>query len=166
MANDLTFQNANGASTPVSAANPLPTLPFRKVQKTVTFDGASTTGAVGDVPLFTVTGDVWVVALIPICSTDLVENGATATMSLGVTTAVALFIAATEPEDIDEDDVWTAVAPAASSIALPAALKDIIVAGGADDILATIANDTVTGGVVTFTLFWRPISADGAVVAA
>ncbi len=136
------------------------------VRKTVTFLGTANVGAIGDVPLFTVTGEILIVALVPKCTTNLVENGATVTMSLGITTGVALFIAATEPEDIDADDIWTAVAPTLSGIALPAALKDVVVAGDVNDILATIANDTITGGVLEFTLLWRPLSADGAVVAA
>lgn len=135
------------------------------IRKTVTFTGAANLGAVGDVPLFTVTGTILVVSLIPICTTDLVENGATAAMSLGVTDIVALFIAATEPEDIDEDDVWDAVAPATTAVALPAALKDIIVVGAANDILATVANDTITGGVLVFNLRYIAIS-DGATVVA
>lgn len=163
---DVYFVNEAGESVAVTPSNPLPTIPYRVERKTVTFTGASDKGAIGDVALYTVTGEILVVALIPKCTTDLVENGATATMSLGVTTEVALFIAATEPEDIDEDDIWTAVAPTKSSIALPAALKDIVVGGDADAILATVANDTITGGVLEFTLLWRAISADGAVAAA
>ncbi|KKM08108.1 hypothetical protein LCGC14_1727210 [marine sediment metagenome] len=135
------------------------------VRKTVTFTGATSLGAIGDVPLFTVTGTILVVSLIPICTTDLVENSAATLMSLGVTDIVALFIAATEPEDIDEDDVWDAVAPATTAVALPALLKDIIVVGAANDILATVAGDTVTGGVLQFNLRYIAIS-DGATVVA
>lgn len=134
--------------------------------KSVTFTGASGVGATGDVPLFTVTGDILVVSLIPVCSTNLTENGATALMSLGVTDIVALFIANTEPEDIDADDVWTAVAPATTAVALPALLSNIIVNGDANDILATISNDTITAGVLNFYLSWRPLSSDGLVVPA
>ncbi len=136
------------------------------VRKTVTFTGASNLGAIGDVDLFTVTGEIMVVALIPKCTSNLVENGSSTLMSLGITTGVALFIAATEPEDINANYIWTAVAPTLSGIALPAALKDIVVAGDVNDILATIVGDTITGGVLECTLLWRPVSTDGAVVAA
>lgn len=136
------------------------------VRKTVTFTGAANLGAIGDVPLFTVTGDILVVSLVPVCTTNLVENSATALMSLGVTDSVALFIVATEPEDIDDDDIWTDIAPASTAVALPALLKDILVNGDANDILATITNDTITAGVMDFNLRWTPISADGLVVAA
>lgn len=135
------------------------------VRKTVTFTGAANLGAIGDVPLFTVTGDILVVSLIPICTADLVENSVSTLMSLGVTDIVALFIAATEPKDIDEDDVWDAVAPATTAVAIPALLKDIIVVGDANNILATITNDTITDGVLEFNLRYLAIS-DGATVVA
>jgi hypothetical protein len=134
--------------------------------KTVTFDGTANTGAVGDVPLFTVTGDILVVTLVPICTTLLTEGGATAELELGVTTNTTLFIAQTQPIDIDANEIWQDATPTASSEALVAALQNIVVIGGADDILATVVNDTVDTGVINFYLRWRPLSSDGLVVPA
>jgi hypothetical protein len=140
------------------------TEPPYKVRKTITFTGAANLGAVGAAPLFTVTGEVMVAFIVPFCTTDLVENGATTTMALGVTGNTALFIAASEPEDIDANEFWQALAPAdVGGVALLAALQDILVSA---NILLTIANDTVTGGVLELTCYWWPLSDDGSVVAA
>ncbi len=134
--------------------------------KTVTFTGAAGVGAVGDVPLFTVTGDIMVVSFVPVCTTSLTENGATSLISLGVTDIVALFIANTEPEDIDDNDIWTAIAPVTTAEALPDALQNIIVNGDANDILATCVTDTTTAGVINFYLRWYALSGNASVVAA
>lgn len=131
-------------------------------EKIITFV-AGTTGAVGATTVFSVTGQIQVVNLLPFTTTLLAENGATATVSLGTAETVALFIAASEPEDFETGDFWTAVVPALKSIAIPAALKDIAVS---EDIILTIANDTITSGVVEFYLRWIPLSSDAAVVAA
>ena len=138
--------------------------PPYKVRKTITFTGATNLGAVGAAPLFTVTGEVMVAFIVPFCSTSLVENGATTTMALGVTGNTALFIAASEPEDIDANEFWQAVAPAdVGGVALAALLQDILISA---NILLTIANDTVTGGVLEVTVYWWPLSDDGSIVAA
>ena len=163
---DLYFVGSDGLSAPVTPTNPLPIVPYQITRKTITFTGAAGLGAVGDVDLFTVTGEILVVAIIPFCTTNLVENGATTLISLGTTSIVAQFIAVSEPEDIDANEFWTAAAPVAGSLALPALLQDTLIPGAVDDILITVTTDTVTGGVLEVTLQWRPISADGAVVAA
>ena len=136
----------------------------QRVLKSVTFTGAAHLGAVGDVPLFTVTGEVLITSIVPFCTDDLVENGATTVMSLGVTGQVALFIANSEPEDIDANEFWQAVAPSdVGGVALVAALQDILVTA---DILVTVVNDTVTGGTLVTNIYWRPLSSNGLVVPA
>ncbi len=134
------------------------------MRKAITFTGAANLGAVGAAPLFTVTGEVMIAFIVPFCTVNLVENGATTTMALGITGNTALFIAASEPEDIDADEFWQAAAPAdVGGVALVAALQDILVSA---DILLTVANDTVTGGTLEVTVYWWPLSDDGSVVAA
>jgi hypothetical protein len=135
---------------------------FRKVSKSVTFTGAANLGAVGAVPIFTVTGEVQIVALIPFCTTLLTEAGATATLALGVTGSTSLFIAATNAVDIDANEFWVDTAPDPNGIALPAALKDIVIT---DNIIGTVAAQNVTAGVIRFDCIWRPLSPDGLVVA-
>ena len=162
---DLTFVGSDNLSAPVTPTNPLPIVPYQITRKTATFTGAAGLGAAGDFDLFTVTGEIYVVRIIAFCTTLLVENGATVTMSLGTTNTVAQFIAATEPEDIDANEFWTALDPQAGPIVVPAIMQDTLVQA-TDDILLTIANDNVNSGVIEFTLQWRPISADGAAAAA
>ena len=130
--------------------------------KTVTFTGAAGAGAVGSVSLYTVTGEVLVVALVCICDTDLTEALATATVALGVTSSTALFIAATNSTLIDAGEFWVSTTPTANGIALPAAMKDIVIT---DDIIITCGAQNTNGGVLRFQLLWMPLSANGAVVA-
>lgn len=135
----------------------------RSVTKSITFTGAANLGAVGAVPLYTVTGEVLVVALIPRCETNLGEAAATATLALGVTGSTSLFIGATNAVDIDADEFWVDTSPDAAGVALPAALKDIAITA---DIIGTVAAQAVNAGVLEFVLYWLPLSADANVVAA
>tara|TARA_R110002167_G_scaffold72993_1_gene204810 strand:- start:211 stop:636 length:426 start_codon:yes stop_codon:yes gene_type:complete len=133
--------------------------PLRVARKTITFDSGSGTGATGAAPIFTVTGEVLVSKIIPYITTNLA--GDSATLALGVTSGTADFIAATTATDMDADEFWVDTAPDANSVALPAALQDILVT---DNIIGTVATAAISGGVVDFTVYWRKISADGNVV--
>lgn len=126
----------------------------------VTFTGAANLGAVGAVPLFTVTGEVLVAYLVPFCTTLLTQALATATLALGVTGSTSLFIAATTAIDIDANEFWIDTTPDANGIALPAALKDIIIT---DNIIGTVAAQAVDSGVLRFDCWWLPLSSDGLV---
>ena len=135
---------------------------IRRARSTVTFTGAANLGQAGtNTTIFTVTGQIHVVSLTPYCTTDLTEALATATLSLGTATQAALFIAATNSVDIDANEVWTALAPATRSLALPAALKDIEVN---DNFIAAAAVHNTNGGVIRFDLLYVPLSADGLAV--
>ena len=138
----------------------LDTGPFR-ASKSLAFTGAANLGAVGNVPLFTVTGEVLVLAVVPFCTEDLL--GATATLALGVTGSTALFIAATTATDIDVNEFWIDATPDPNGIAVPAALKEIAIT---DNIVGTVATAAVTDGTIRFDLYWRPLSSNGLVVAA
>src|SRR5512145_721060 len=131
---------------------------LRRASKTITFTGAAGLGAVGAVPLFTVTGEVLVCYLVPWCSVDLTEAGATATLALGVTGSTSLFIAATTATAIDAGEFWTSTTPTANGVALPAALKDIVTT---DSIIGTVAAQAVNGGALRLDCYWLPLSSDG-----
>ena len=135
--------------------------PPHVVRKTITFTGAANLGAIGAVPLFTVTGEVMVAFLVPYCTVLLA--GATATLSLGVTGGVADFVAVTTATEIDADEFWTSTTPAANSIALPAALKEILIT---DDIIGDVLTAAITAGAIELTCYWWPLSTDGKVEAA
>ena len=135
--------------------------PFR-ASKTVTFTGAANLGQLNtNTTLFTVTGEVQIVAIVPFCTTDLA--GALGQVSLGITGALALFIAATLGTDIDANEFWVDTTPDPNGVALPAALKDIAIT---DNILAAVTVADLTGGVLRVDVYWRPLSANGNVVAA
>ena len=131
----------------------------RHASKTLTFNG-TTIGDVASETLFTVTGEVWIAGIVAYCSTLLTGSG---TLALGVTGSTALFIAATTATDIDAGEFWVDATPDANGVAIPAALKDIVIT---DNILATTASDTITAGVIRFDVFWFPVSDDGNLVAA
>ena len=134
--------------------------------KTVTFDGNATTGAVGDVPIFTVTGDIMIVSFVPVCTTSLTEAGATAEMSLGITTDDDFFIVITEPIDIADNEIWFDATPTLTVEALPSGFQNIILNGDANNILATVTNEAVATGVINFSLRWYALSSNGLVVPA
>ena len=136
--------------------------PYR-VSKTVTFTGAADLGAVGAVPIFTVTGEVWVVVMVAICTVDLTEAAPTATLSLGVTGSTVKFIAATTAIDIDAGDFWIDATPDPNAATIPTSMKDIAIT---DNIIGTVAAQAVDSGAIRFDLWWRPLSSDGNVVAA
>lgn len=135
-----------------------------RVRKIITFTGAANLGQAGtNASIFTVTGEVLIIALVPFCTTDLTEALATATVSLGVTGSTALFIAATNSVDIDANEFWVDATPDANGIALPAALKDIVIT---DDVLVACAAQNTNGGVIRFDCYWMPLSDDGLMVPA
>ena len=144
----------------INSANPTE-LPAAR--KTITFTGAAGLGAVGAVPLFTTTGQVFIERLVPFCTTLLTEAGATATLALGVTGSTSLFIAATTAVDIDANEFWVDTAPDAAGVALPAALIAIAINA---NIIGTVAAQNVNSGVIDFTVYWRPLSSGATLVAA
>ena len=128
-----------------------------QVRKTLTLDGAAGTGAQGAVPLFTVTGRIEVLSLVPYCTTN--GAGANATLALGVTGNTSLFLGTTTVTDIDAGKFWLDTSPSeVGGIAIPAALKNIAIAA---NIIGTVATADATGGVIEFYLVYRPLS-DGA----
>lgn len=128
------------------------------ISKSITYTGGAGAGvAGGSTTIFTVTGEVLVVALVPYCTTNLGESGATATISLGVTSSATLFIAATNSVDIDAGEFWVDTTPDANGIAVPAALKDIAIT---DNIISTHAVTNTNAGVIRYNLWWLPLSTD------
>ncbi len=65
--------------------------------------------------------------------------------------------------NIDADEFWVDTTPDLSGVAIPAACKDIAIS---QNIIATIADATINAGVIAFDVYYRPLSADGALAAA
>ena len=134
------------------------------VSKSVTFTGASGLGqAATATTFFTVTGQVEIVSIVPFCVLTLVDTSNTATISLGVTGIVELFLAATQSTLLATDEMWNDTSPAEKAIAIPAAFKNIAIS---DDILVDCLTENTDGGTLRVDLYWRALSSDGLVVAA
>ena len=137
---------------------------LRRAIASVTFTAGGTGAAGTATALFTVTGQVIVVHLVPFCTTSLTESAGTPTLALGVVGSTALFVAATTATVIDADEFWVDTAPDANGIAIPAALSDIAIT---DNIQCLVGGtNNISAGVIEFGLYWRPLSADGLVVPA
>lgn len=145
---------------------------LKHVRKTITFTGLAGAGATGAVTVFTLTGRVLVERITPFCTTDLTEAGATATVSLGTTTDVDKFIAATNSTAIDEDEWWFTATPtpAAASLTTPAITDPTTAAvlGGptaiAESIIITCADQATDAGVLVIDCWYEPITAGGKLV--
>jgi hypothetical protein len=128
----------------------------------ITFTGAASLGATGDLPIFTTTGEVLIVYLVPFSVLTPVSAGA-GTISLGVTNALTLFTgAATVATTLATGEFWTETTGggvAEAGVALPATMKDIVISA---NILGTIAVGAITGGTLRFDAYWLPLSSNGA----
>jgi len=145
--------SAVGIEGVAATSNVLP----NKLSSTVTFV-AGTTGAVAAHDIFTVTGTV-AVTLFAVCTTNVAGSG---TIEVGTADSTAALIAQTTGTDIDAKEIWHDASPDASVEAVSVLTTKIVT----DDIIYTIASDTLTSGVVTFYLSWYPISSGATVVVA
>lgn len=131
--------------------------PLREFTKRFTFTGLANFGLTGSACTFlTVTGTVYVVALIPVCAVDLGVTGAP-TITLGVTGNDVLFLAATLGSVIDAGEAWINTTPAPNGLALPPTMKDIVVS---DDVIGTVAvgATSIDSGSIDFTVFYRSVN--------
>lgn len=141
---------------------------LRKASVSITFTGAAGLGAVGAVPLFTVTGELIIVYLVPYSVLTPVSAGG-GSIALGVTNSTGLFIGATTATTLATGEFWTEATgggTANAGVGLPAAgtsapqLKDVAITS---NIIATVATADVTGGTLRFDIWWMPLSSDGLV---
>lgn len=131
-------------------------------RKTKTYDGTAGAGAEGTVSLFNVTGEVLVHNLTAFCTSSLAA-GVACEINLAVTNSVELFILDTLGTNIDGDEFWVSTTPTGNGIALPAALKEIVIE---ENIINVIKTGDVTSGTIAYTCYWDAISTDGNVAAA
>jgi len=123
-------------------------------RQTIEFDGGAGSGAVGTVDLFTVTGSITCMVLC-VCTEDLTEAGATATVEVGTAASTAALIAQTNAVDIDDSEVWRDNTPA--QIEVMTSWGGAIIAGG-DDIILTVGAQNVDDGTLVFICFWTPLT--------
>ena len=132
----------------------------QRVSKSVTFTGAANLGAVGAVPLFTVTGLVLIQYIAGFGVLTLGQAAPTATLALGVTGSTSLFIAATTATSIATGTIWVTTTPTLAGIALAAAQKDIAISA---NIIGTVAAQAVNAGTLRVDCIYLPLSSDGLV---
>ena len=147
---------------------PIPILGRGALQRTsvsVTFTGASGLGAAGTTTtFFTITGEVILVYLVPFAVLTLTQNLGTPTLALGVVNATTLFIGATTATTLATGEFWTESTgggTAEAGIALPAALKDIVISS---NIVGTVGGtNNIDGGTLRLDAYWLPLSSSGLV---
>ena len=127
------------------------------VAKQITYDGSASYAA------FTVTGLV-AVQVIGYQTTILTDHGDST--SVGTATSAAGLIAATPASTLRAaaaNAIWVDNSPAKFESAAFAATRHLI---GAGEDIAVVGTANIVAGVVMLYCFWKPISADGNVVAA
>jgi len=125
------------------------------VSKSITFTGAASLGAIGNVPLFTITGQVQIVKISGYVLTNLA--GANATIALGITGSTSLFIAATTATTmLTTAAFWASTTATANGIALPAALQNVIIE---TNVVGTVAVAGISSGVLRIDVEYKPLSA-------
>ena len=130
---------------------------------TKTFANSAGNGAVGDVDIFTITGRVWVLGLTAFCTTGLSEATPTATVQLGTAAVDGALIAVVNAVDIDTNEWWMDGTPAAELVQMDAAQVDVLISA---DIVVKVTAQALTGGVIVFDVFYKPITSNGALAAA
>lgn len=122
--------------------------------KTITY-AAGTTGATGTTTLFTVTGKV-AINVYALCTSDLAGSG---TIEIGVAGSTAALCNQQVATAIDNHEVWhNSGLSIAGNVAGHLHPID-------QDVIQTIATNTVSGGTLIFYCNWYPLSSDGNVVA-
>lgn len=122
------------------------------LKKTITFV-AGTTGAIGTTTLFTTTGAA-AVNVFGFCQTDLTGSG---TLEIGVAGSTAALANQQLATAIDAHEVWhDAVLSVGGQVAGHEHIID-------QDIILTIATNTVTAGVIDFYCLWHPLAEDSLV---
>lgn len=121
---------------------------------------ALTGGMTPTTTLFTVRGVV-AVKLFARCTESLA--GATATVAAGTSSATTTLLPTTTGTDLDANEIWHDATPDAAVELASILAEEYLLA---QDIIQTVATAAVTDGTLVYYCVWRPISVDGALVAA
>ncbi len=134
---------------------------LKRVTKDMTFSAVAGLGAQGAVPLFNITGQVFIVRTAGYVLTNCV--GASGTLAYGVTGSTSLFIAATAVAQlVTTTPNWNTTTTTAGGGVLVAGCKELLIDS---NIIATVATTDFSAGVVRFTVVYMPFSSNGALVA-
>jgi len=143
----------------------LAALGYFPVEKSMTFAGGTTNdpgdhdGTGDPATLFTVTGQVFM-KLFAVCEVAL--EGASATIAVGTALSSAGLIASTTAANIIANEIWHDATPDASIELSSVATEKIV----NQNVIQTVGTANITAGRLKYFCLWKPISADGNVVAA
>lgn len=132
-----------------------------------TFTGAAGFGAIGNCTLFTITGAVHIVSLDAVVDTTVTVDGGTGTasLSLGVTNATTLFIAAAAANTLTSTNKhWQSTTPTANGIAQAAAQQDIDISQNIVAAVTSTGTQLVNGGAIAFRVVWFPVTSGASLV--
>jgi len=142
-------------------------------KKTITFAGGTTDalgdegGALDPFTIFTVTGLIKC-SLIGVCTSDL--TGANATLEVGISGNTAILGAQITGTALDAGELHLGDTTPATSFIIgeeQAAADNLpIYLLNGNDIIGTVGTADITGGVIDYYLYWRPMSSDAEVAAA
>lgn len=121
------------------------------ISRTITFNSAVGTGAIGAVPLFTMNGPTGKSINITKCGAQVLVDcvGASGTLALGAVGSTSLLIAATAIATlVAATPIWTSTTPVAVGQSIPALMKDMHLANA--NIIATIATTAFSAGAIFF----------------
>ena len=124
------------------------------LRKTITFTGGAGAGAIGQITVATPTGHVRIIKILPVCTT-LLDDASAGTVSLGRAASVAALIAATLGSTIDSGEYWLDGTPAATFLAIPAALKDFMCS---TPITMDVLVAAIASGVLVFDIEYEPVN--------
>lgn len=134
----------------------------KRVTKDMTFSDVADLGAIGPVPLFTITGQVFVIRTSGYVLTTCTATGS-GTLALGVTGSTSLFIAATAvAQHATATPNWNTTTTTAGGGLLVAGSKEALIDS---NIIATVATGGYLTGKIRFTVIYVPFSTDGKLVA-
>ena len=136
------------------------------VRKTVAFAGGVGTGAVGTVALFTITGRVIIEYRTAFCTETLEEAAPTATLEWGTASDTDALAGSTNATTIVNNDWWYQALSTAGAGGTSSALDNDFPIAVSESLIFTVGAQNVTNGTLVLDLWWRPVSADGALVAA
>lgn len=143
----------------------LAALGYLQAEKVVTLAGGTTNdpgdfdGTGNPTTLFTVTGRV-LVKFFAVC--EVTVTGASGTIEAGTALSTTGLIALTTGTNLAANEIWHDATPDAS-VELSSILTEKIVS---QNIIQTVRTANLTAGRLRYFCLWKPISADGNVVAA
>lgn len=133
---------------------------IRRVFKDFTFTAVAGSGAIGSVPLFTITGQCLVVRTAAYVLTTCV--GASGTLAYGVVGSTSLFIAATAVAQLATTTPnWNTTTTTAGGGVLVAGCKELLIDS---NITAQVATTDFSAGKIRFVVEYTPFSSDGLLV--